>query len=137
MLTETLIAKLKADSTLLTLLDVTDPAQAPIQVTYVPVNMPNKYLILDLTYGESFHLGYESGVVTIGVYVKDAVDQPVLHLKQIAERIMSVLDMKGSQLQDSMTSIVYRLRKVGFTDFYDNTTHYYIGSIDFEYYVTR
>jgi len=137
MLTETLIANLKADTTLLTLLDVIDPTTAPIQVTYVPINMPNKYIILNLTYGESFHLGYESGVLTIEVYVKDSINQPVAVLKNISERIFQIFDMKGSQLQDSMTTKVYRLRKVGFTDMYDNVTHYYIGSIDFEYFVTR
>lgn len=137
MLTETLIANLKADTTLLTLLGVTDPATAPIQVTYVPITMPDKYLILNLTYGETFHLGYEAGVVTIDVYVKDSINQPIYVLKGIAERIFQILDMKGSQLQDSLTTKVYRLRKVAFTDMYDNTTHYYIGSIDFEFYATR
>ena len=137
MLTATLIANLKNDTTLRTLLGATTVDNTPVQSSFNLATMPDKLVIVNIVLGETFHLGYESGLCSIDVYIKDSIDQPIKVLLSTVERICEILDLKGSQIQDAYTSLVYRMRKVDFTQAYDNVSHFYYGSIDFEYYVER
>jgi len=137
MLPATLISNLKNDTTLRSLLGATSPDNTPIQSSFMPAVMPDKLVVVSIVLGETFHLGFENGVCSIDVYIKDSIDQPIKVLLDIVNRICEVLDLKGSQLQDVYTARVYRMRKVDFNQVYDNVSHFYVGSIDWEYYVTR
>ena len=137
MLTPTLINNLKSDPTLVSLLGASGPSDAPIRSSFIPATNPDKMIIVGVVLGETFHLGYESGVVSVDVYVKDSISSPIETQMGIVNRICQIIDLKGSQLQDSHTSIVYRLRKVDFSQVYENVSHYCVGSLDFEYYIER
>jgi hypothetical protein len=137
MITETVIAKLKGDSTLRALLGAPDANSAPIQAGFSRAEV-NAYLIaVDTVMGATDHTGYEDGILTIEIYVKAGNDAPVKKVTDIAKRIVNLLDLYGSQLNDSYTAVVYRLRKTTFTMDFDETAQCHMGIIDFEFFVSR
>jgi len=134
MLTQTLINTLKNDSTLLDLLGVAQPNKAPIRTHFLSIPKAEKFIVVSYTYGETNETGYEFGTITVEVYVKATVRNPITVLDNIVSRVLAILDLKGSQLQDEFTSKVYIVRKTDFTHLYDNKNHFNIGRIDFLFY---
>lgn len=138
MLTETIISKLAADSTLRTLIGATSAANAPIQAGFTRGEIATYLIAVDTVMGETEEVGgYEHGVLTIEIYVKTGNNSPVKKVTDIAKRIINILDLKGSQLNDSYTTAVYRLRKTGYTTDFDEVGQCHMGIVDFEFYTSR
>ena len=88
--------------------------------------------------GTTDEMGYENGVLTIEIYVKAGIDAPVAKVTDIAKRIVNLLDLKGSQLNNSSyTPVVYRFRKTHFSMDFDDTNQCHAGILDFEFYTGR
>jgi hypothetical protein len=137
MITETVIAKLKNDSTLRTLLGAADANSAPIQAGFTRGEVLTYLVAVDTVMGATDETGYENGILTIEIYVKAGNDSPVKKVTDVAKRIVNILDLYGSQLNDSYTSAVYRLRKTSFGMDFDDIGQCHMGIIDFEFYSAR
>lgn len=137
MLTETIISKLKNDSTLRTLLGATSAALTPIQAGFTRGDVDMYLIAVGTVMGETDETGYENGIITIEIYVKAGIDSPVKKATDIAKRTINLLDLQGSQLNDALTTTVYRLRKTGFTMDFDDSAQCHVGIIDFEFYTCR
>jgi hypothetical protein len=137
MITETIIDELKNDSTLRTLLGASSANSAPIQAGFTRGDVESYLVAVGTVMGSSDETGYENGIITIEIYVKAGIDSPVKKATDIAKRIINLLDLKGSQLNDSLTSVVYRLRKTSFTMDFDDSAQCHVGLIDFEFYTCR
>jgi len=87
--------------------------------------------------GATDEMGYEDGMLTIEIYVKAGNDSPVKKVTDIAKRIINLLDLSGSQLNDTYTPVVYRLRKTSFSMDFDDAGQCHMGIIDFEFYSSR
>lgn len=133
-LTETLIAKMKADTGaggVATLLGGVSTAH--IQTTFIPETAVNKFITVSFEYGETDYLGNQSGTIEIDVYVKDTVVTPVATGMAIANRIVTLFDLKGSTLADSYTGTVYCLRKVASEQYYNPDIRFYTISLNFSF----
>jgi len=144
MLTKTIIVALKKDETILGLLGVPGTghgaariAAAPIQGSYALNKLTTTMIIVGTVFGETEETGYEHGILTIEIYIKDTQTDPVKRVADIAARIIALLDLKGSQLNDSYTSTVYRLRKTGFDPGYDATYQCEFGILSFEFFIKK
>lgn len=137
MLTETIISTLKNDATLRTLLGAPSAASTPIQAGFTRGDVDSYLIAVGTVMGETDEMGYENGMITIEIYVKAGIDSPVAKATSIAKRIINLLDLQGSQLNNTLTTVVYRLRKTGFTMDFDDTAQCHVGLIDFEFYTSR
>lgn len=134
MITETLISVLKNDATLRGLLGASTAASAPIQASFAQGKVDTYLIAVEVVMGETDESGYESGVVSMEVHVKVGEAGPIAKATAIMKRIQAILDLKGSQLNDSYTTTVYRLRKIhGDIDF-DQTNQTHVGLLSFEFY---
>jgi hypothetical protein len=134
MLTETLISRMKLDTGVggvVTLLGGADSAR--IQTTFIPETTLNKFITISFEYGETDHLGNQSGTIEIDVYVKDNVVTPCATGMAIANRILTLFDLKGSTLADTYTSTVYCLRKVASEQYYNPDIRFYTISLSFAF----
>jgi hypothetical protein len=143
MVTETIIDLLKKDATLRGLLGITGTgptaeAAAPVMAAFTLTQVTDKAISIGVVYGETDEMAYEHGIVNIEVYVHNTTNNaPVKLVSDISMRIISLLDLKGSQLSGSLTTTVYRLRKTAFDMLYDDVSQCHIGVVNFEFYVSR
>lgn len=138
MLTECIIDTLKNDATLRGLLGASTAANSPIMASFSLIEVTNKAISVGVVYGESEETGYEHGIINIEVYVHNSVtnNAPVKMVSDISKRVIVLLDLKGSQLNGTLATKVYRLRKTAFDMLYDDISKCHVGILNFEFYVT-
>lgn len=134
MLTSTIIAKLKNDSGLRTLIGATSASNASICASAARIQLDQFLIVVDYVIGETEHPGYEHGVITIEVYAKSGINNVVGTISSIMTTINTLLDLKGSSLNDSYTSIVYRMRKLSGDMDFDETRQAHVGTLVYEFY---
>lgn len=139
MLTPTLIKVLKKDTTLRSLLGASSEDTVPIQASFVMEPVVDKYIAVDVLYGESEHTGYEHGLISINICVKGSVQGPIEVCNSLAERVIALLNMKGSTLTVGLSGDVtniYRLRKMPSEIQWDSDSGLYVLPVSFEFYIT-
>ncbi len=121
MVTESIIKVLRNDSILRTLLDATTVNNAPIFSTSNFDDTVAKQINIEVDYGESVPFEQTAqthdGELRIYALVKDTVVEPIKTLNSIVERILALLDLKGTTLDTDRT--IYWVQKLD-SDF----THY-------------
>ena len=128
MITKVIIAALKADSTLQTLLGGDN-----VFTTFNFKDTVDKQVNVSLDYGATVPFdctgNISDGTVRVYAVVKDTVSEPISTLDNIVSRVLTVLDLKGSALD----STNYWLQKIS-TDFtHYKDLHYYELCIVFRF----
>lgn len=134
MLTSTIISKLKADSALRTLVEATTEANTPICASAARIQLDKYLIVVDYVMGETEHPGFEHGIMTIEVYAKVGINNVIGVINSILLRINTLLDLKGSQLNDTYTSSVYRMRKLSGDIDFDEPRQAHVGTLVYEFY---
>jgi len=138
MITETVISVLKNDSTIRTLLDSTTANNTPVSASYALNDVAKKFIVVSMVMGESHETNYENGIVHLEIYIKTIDNNsPLSIINSISKRIVDLLDLKGSQLNDSFSAKVYRLRKTSSEVLWDEASQSHVGTMDFEFYKDR
>lgn len=135
-ITKSIISILRNDSTLRTLLGASSANAAPIYAEYALENITGPTICVAMVLGESHHTGYSDGTMSISVYVPGSAATPVSTVESIVSRIEALLNMKGSQLNDSYTTAVYRLRRTGYDSDFDEQSQAVVGTVDYEFYTS-
>lgn len=136
MITETLIDIFKSDTTLRTLVGAADENSCPVYAEYALENISGISICVATVLGESHHTGYSDGTLSISIYVPGAAATPLATMSRIISRIEALLNMKGSQLNDSYTAIIYRLRRTAYEADFDETSQCIVGTLDYEFYTS-
>ena len=130
MITTTIINVLRSDTTLVTLLGA-----ANITSTFKFDDTLDKQINVSLAYGETVPFDQTGntydGQVNVYVLVKDTLSEAILSIDAITSRVLTLLDIKGTTLDE--TAIVYWVQKLdaGFTH-YDGI-HFYEMAITFRF----
>ena len=135
MITKTVIKVLRDDSTIQSLFGVDDEDNCPVFTTYNFEDTLNKQINVTLAYGETqpFDPNIHDGNFIVYVLVKDTLSYPIQTLHNIANAVISALDLKGTDLDED--SIVYWIQKLD-TDFtHYEDIHFYELAITFRFYI--
>lgn len=131
MITTIIIKTLREDSTIQTLLDASGVNDCPVSATFDFDRTVNKQINVSYELGET--QGYAStvhdGEVNVFILVRDTLSKPIETLHSIANRVITLLDLEGSETDSTLRW----LQKVD-TDFnhYENT-HFYELNIVFRF----
>lgn len=122
MITKTIIKILREDSTIQSLLDATGSTNCPVSTEYNFEDTVSKQINVSLDYGETVPFEQtdrktHDGRVRVFILVKDTVSEAIEKIHDIANRIYTLLDLKGTDLDTNST--VFWVQKMD-TDF----THY-------------
>lgn len=122
MITKTIIKILREDSTIQSLLDATSSENCPVFTVFNFEDTIAKQINVSLDYGETVPFEQtdrktHDGRVRLFILIKDTVSEPVEKINDIANRIYTLLDLKGTDLDTSST--IFWIQKLD-TDF----THY-------------
>ena len=135
MITKTFVKTLREDATIQTLLGATGSSDCPVFTTQNFDETVTKQINISLEYGEtlpwSCAADIHDGRVLVYILVKDTESGAINTSHTIASRILELLDLKGSVLND--TSTVYWVQKLD-SDFthYDDI-HFYELLITFRF----
>jgi hypothetical protein len=136
MITKTIIKLLRNDSQIQTLLGVASANACPIFTTFNYDENVSKQINLSFEYGESVPFDQETakthdGRVRVYILVKDSLSGAVNTTHQIANRVLQLLDLKGTTLDTAST--VYWVQKLDadFTHYED--IHFYELMITFRF----
>lgn len=140
MITDLVIKTLREDSEIQTLLGATGSSDCPVFTTYNFDDSYSKQINVSYEKGETIAFDQDAsthdGKFTVYVLVKDTISEPIKTLNQIADRILELLDLKGSTLNDA-NNTVYWIQKLD-TDFtYYRDIHYYELAITFRFVITE
>ncbi len=141
MIVQTLIDKLRNDSELQSLLDATGSSDCPVSVAHNFDDTKDKQVNISLHYGESLAFDQtgdtsESDII-VYVLIKDTLNKPVAKIHAITERILSILDLKGTTLNDTHTNKVYWVQKMDSDFNYYERIHFYENAITFKVVTTN
>ena len=121
MITKTIIKVLQNDSNIQSFLGASSASDCPIFTTFNFDDTVDKQINVSSSYGETIPFDQTSkthdGRVNVYILVKDTLDEPINLIHNIADRVLSLLDLQGTSLDNSST--VYWIQKLD-TDF----THY-------------
>jgi len=140
MITDLIIAILRNDSEIQSLLEASSSSDCPVFTTFNFDDTYSKQINVSYERGETVPFDQEAktsdGKFTIYILVKDTVSNPIKTLHQIANRVLELLDLKGSTL-DNASNSVYWVQKLD-TDFtYYSNIHYYELAIVFRFVITE
>jgi hypothetical protein len=139
MITQTIIKVLREDSTIQSLLGATGPDDCPVSATFNFEDSIDKQINVDVEYGETVAFDQTAkthdGRVFVYVMVRDTLSESIDKIHDITERVLALLDIKGTTLDTNST--VYWVQKLD-TDFthYDDL-HYYEMLIQFRFVITE
>jgi hypothetical protein len=121
MVTESIIKVLRNDATLRTLLGASSANDSPIFSTDNFDDTVDKQVNVEVNYGASIAFEQTAqthdGTLRVYVLVKDTIVEPIKSLNSVVERILALLDLKGTSLDTDRT--IYWIQKLN-SDF----THY-------------
>lgn len=136
MITQTFIKKLREDSTIQSLLNADDADSCPVFTTHNFDNTKDRQINISLHYGESFPFDQsgETSELEIIVYVlvKDTLTEPIEKIHNITARILTLLNLKGTSLNDTYTDTVYWVQKMDSDFSYYERIHFYENAITFK-----
>lgn len=121
MISESIIKILRNDTTLRTLLGATTSNDAPIFSEFNFDDTVPKQINVEVEYGTSVAFEQTAqthdGTLRVYILVKDNIVEPIKALNDIAERVLTLLDLKGTTLDTDRK--IYWIQKLN-SDF----THY-------------
>lgn len=121
------------------LLDASSESACPVYATYAFDDTVNKQINVSMNYGETVAFDQSAdthdGIVRVYILVKDTQSEPIKTCHQIADRVLSLLDLKGTTLND--TNTIYWVQKMD-SDFshYDNIKFYELA-LSFRFVITN
>jgi len=140
MITDLVISKLRSDSQIQSLLGASSSSDCPVFTTFN----------FDDTYARQINVSYEKGGTVpfdqnaktsdghllVYVLIKDTEKEAIKKTHQITNRILELLDLKGTSLNDS-NNTVYWIQKLD-TDFtYYSDIRFYELTITFRFVITE
>jgi len=127
MITTDIIEVLREDSQIQSLLDASSSSDCAVFTSYNFDDTVTKQINISLEYGETVPFDQSAntydGIIRVYVMVKDTINEPIKTTHQIADRVLTLLDLKGTTLSD--TNTIYWVQKTD-SDFthYDNIRFY-------------
>lgn len=139
MITKTVIKILREDTTLQSLLGATNENNCPVSSTFNFQDTLDKQINVSVEYGSTvaFDQTAKTHDDTFDVYilVKDNISNPINTLDNITNRVLELLDLKGTTLD--INSTVYWIQKLS-TDFiHYNDIKFYELRINFRFVITE
>jgi len=139
LITETIIEVLREDSTLQTLLGAASAASCPVFTTHGFQDTADKQINVSYDMGETLPVDQDAkthdGIFRVYVLVKDTTSEPIKTAHTIAARVLALLDLKGSTLDD--TDTIYWVQKTDSDiNHYDNI-HFFEIEISFRFVLTE
>lgn len=129
---KTIRAKLLANGDLTTLLGGNF-----IYIKNVPLTRINKYITLGETFGNSESiLEATRGIFTIVTHVSDSVPEPYATIREIAVKILEILNKKNETLTDGNTT-VWWFKKTDAESVYDNGSKSWMLPMVFDFVATE
>jgi len=140
MITDLVISILRNDTEIQTLLGASSADDCPVFTIYNFDDTYSKQINVSLEWGETVPFDQNAktsdGKFLVFILVKDTESEPIKKLYQITKRVLQLLDLKGSSLNDSNNS-VYWIQKLD-TDFnYYRDIHYYEVTITFRFIIAE
>ena len=121
MITEVIINVLTSDSQIQTLLDAADASTCPVYTTHRFDDTVDKQINISYDLGETIPFDQSAethdGIFRLYIMIKDTVSEPVELAHNIATRVLALLDLKGTTLDETET--VYWVQKLD-----SDLTHY-------------
>ena len=138
-ITEEIIKILSEDSQIQSLLGATSPDDCPISTVYNYDEAEDKQINVSLELGETVPFDQSAkthdGKITIYILVKDTINNPIETANNIAQRVLDILDIKGTTLSTSST--IYWIQKTGSGFLHYDDLHLYEYSITFRFVFTE
>ena len=139
MITDLVISKLRNDPEIQSLLGASNADDCPVFTTFNFDESYPKQINVSLEWGETVPFDQNAktydGKFFVFILVKDIISEPIKTLYQITERVLSLLDLKGSQLSDSSNTI-YWIQKLDSDFTYYKDIHYYEVTLTFRFIIT-
>lgn len=137
-ITEEIIRILSEDSQIQSLLGASSSANCPVYTIYNYDEILDKQINISLSLGETVPFDQtgntHDGKVTIYILVKDTVDNPIATSHEIAQRVLDLVDLKGTTL--STNSTIYWIQKLDNSFLHYDDLHVYEYSITFRFVFT-
>ena len=140
MITDLVISILRNDSQIQTLLGASSSSDCPIFTTFNFDDTYSKQINVSYDKGETVPFDQDAktsdGKFIVYILVKDTESEPIKKIHQISKRVLELLDLKGSTLNNT-NNTVYWIQKLD-TDFTHYTDiHYYELAITFRFVITE
>lgn len=135
MITQTLINLFRGDSQIQSLMGTQDPSSAPVYLANSYSEEKDIQIVVDYVLGETSSIDADlvTGEIAVDVYVKVSTPNSEEIMHQIVKRILDLVDLRGSQLNDLYTSTVYRIKKVDSSYTFDDSSMSHVTSIIFAF----
>jgi hypothetical protein len=135
MITQTIIKRLREDSTIQSLLDATGSSDCPVFVAHNFDDTKDKQINISLHYGATIPFDQSGRTseseILIYVLIKDTLSKPTKKIHDITQRILELLDLKGSALNDTHTNTVYWVQKTDSDFTHYEKIHFYENALTF------
>ena len=139
MITETIIKILREDSEIQTLLGASTPATCPVFTTHSFQDTVSKQINVSYDMGETLPVDQDAkthdGTFRVYVLVKDTTSEPIKTAHTIGNRVLALLDLKGTTLD--ITDTIYWVQKMDSDiNHYDNI-HFFEIELSFRFILTE
>jgi hypothetical protein len=134
-ITKDIIAVLKNDTTIQTLLGAATAALCPVSAEYTFDDTVNKQINLSVEYGETIETDQSGktheGELRVYIMIKDSLSGPIALADSIASRVLALLDLKGTTL--NATNTIYMIRKIDSDLTHYDAIHFYEQMLEFKF----